>query len=609
MAQQSNNTVKNAANSTASNHDGFAAQILGMINLLWTSPERNKIIQLIFALIGVIAGTAYAQLQLNAWNKPFYNALANKNLTVFIQQLGVFALLASILLVLNVLQMRLNQTSKVVLRESLVDDLISDWLAPRRAFLLSYAGEIGANPDQRIHEDAKHLTELTTDLSIGLLQSTLLLSSFIGVLWSLSGHDVLELGGHVLFTQPPGYMVWYALLYAGVASYISWRVGRPLIDLNAERYAHEAEMRFALVHVNEEIDGVTLNGGEGDEQGRITTIFETVLEVSRRIVKAVTRLTWVTAGYGWFTIVAPILVAAPAYFQGSMSFGELMVVVGAFNQVQQSLRWFVDNFANIADWRATMLRVASFRSTMLKMDVLAQNENLIEFEDSSDASIKIDNLQIATATGSLKLSQPLIEMKPGERILITGENGEEKSLAFRVFGGLWPWGSGKITRPPSDAIMFLPMRPYIPPGTLRAAISYPHSHDVYDAPTIDKAFHDVGLDHLRPFIDTTDRWDRRLNYSEKQCLMFVRILLHRPKWVVSDGALVALIESNALIKSICEKELSDIGVIGVRDGDDKNLFYTQKFHLTLDHEGPSFDLAAACGSGQTDRQTSTSIST
>ncbi|MFM8647383.1 MAG: hypothetical protein ACKOB7_06355, partial [Methylocystis sp.] len=118
---------------------------------------------------------------------------------------------------------------------------------------------------------------------------------------------------------------------------------------------------------------------------------------------------------------------------------------------------------------------------------------------------------------------------------------------------------------------------------------------------------DVGLDHLRPFIDTPDRWDRRLNYSEKQCLMFVRILLHRPKWVVSDGALLALIESNALIKSICEKELSDIGVIGVRDGDDKNLFYTQKFHLTLDHEGPSFDLAAACGSGQTDRQISTSI--
>ena len=85
-------------------------------------------------------------------------------------------------------------------------------------------------------------------------------------------------------------------------------------------------------------------------------MFESVLDVSRRIVGAVTRLTWVTAGYGWFTIIAPILVAAPGYFAGTMTFGELMMVVGAFNQVQQSLRWFVDNFSNIADWRATLLQ-------------------------------------------------------------------------------------------------------------------------------------------------------------------------------------------------------------------------------------------------------------
>jgi len=598
MTHQSNQQIKHSAGTIGSVISGFLAQNGGLIKALLTSPQRKQLIQLALALVAVIAGTAYAQLQLNAWNKPFYNALANKNLTIFIQQLGVFVVLASILLVLNVLQMKLNQISKVILRKSLVDDLIADWLAPRRAFLLSYAGEIGANPDQRIHEDAKHLTELTIDLSIGLLQSTLLISSFIGVLWALSGHAVLQIGGQVLFTQPPGYMVWYALLYAGVASFISWRVGRPLINLNAERYAHEADMRFALVHVNEEIDGVTLNSGEADEQARITSIFEVVLEVSRRIVQAVTRLTWVTAGYGWFTIVAPILVAAPAYFQGSMSFGELMVIVGAFNQVQQSLRWFVDNFANIADWRATVLRVASFRKTLLKMDSLAQNENHIQFEDSSDPSIRIDNLQISTPTGTLKLNQTYIEMKPGERILITGENGEQRSLFFRVIGGLWPWGSGKIIRPNSDRIMFLPMRPYIAPGTLRAAINYPHSHEVYDTQTIDRCFQDVGLDHLRPFIDVTDRWDRRLNYTEKQSLIFIRVLLHRPQWIVSDGAIKALIESNALIKSIFEKELSTIGVIGVREADDTNHFFTQKFHLTLDHQGITFNLAEACSDGQ-----------
>ena len=86
-----------------------------------------------------------------------------------------------------------------------------------------------------------------------------------------------------------------------------------------------------------------------------------------------TGLTWVTAGYGWFTIAAPILVAAPAYFHSGMTFGELMMLVGAFNQVQQALRWFVDNFSSIADWRATLLRVASFRNTLSTMDELGRS--------------------------------------------------------------------------------------------------------------------------------------------------------------------------------------------------------------------------------------------
>ena len=211
----------------------------------------------------------------------------------------------------------LNQTSKVVLRQGLVNDLLDEWLAPQRAFRLSNSGAMGANPDQRLQADAQHLTDLTTDLGIGLLQSTLLLLSFIGVLWGLSRGMFLPIAGHNF--APPGYMVWCALLYAGAASFFSWRVGRPLIALDADHYAREAELRFGLVRVSEEIEGITVYGGEADERSRLDAIFETVLEVSRRIVGAVTRLTWVTAGYGWFTIVAPILVAAPGYFSSGMT--------------------------------------------------------------------------------------------------------------------------------------------------------------------------------------------------------------------------------------------------------------------------------------------------
>ena len=177
----------------------------------------------------------HMQVRLNAWNQPFYDALTHKDGPEFLRQLGIFAVLAAILLTLNVAQVWLNQTTRLTLRKSLVHDMLNQWLKPLRAFRLSNAGSIGANPDQRMSADAQHLADLVTDLLIGLLQSTLLLLSFIGVLWFLSQQMVLPWrGAHI---QVPGYLVWCALLYAAVASFLSWRIGRPLVALNAERYA------------------------------------------------------------------------------------------------------------------------------------------------------------------------------------------------------------------------------------------------------------------------------------------------------------------------------------------------------------------------------------
>ena len=203
----------------------------------------------------------------------------------------------------------------------------------------------------------------------------------------------------------PGYMVWCALLYAGTASWLSWRVGRPLIQLNSERYAREADLRFALVRLNEHSDSVALYGGEQDQKRRLTSELENVLRVMRRIVTANTRLTCITAGYGWFTIIAPIVVASPGYFSGDLSFGGLMMVVGAFIQVQQALRWFVDNFSTIADWRATLLRIASFRETVITMDKLGANENRIEFVESTGCTMSFENLEVATPKGCTTLSE------------------------------------------------------------------------------------------------------------------------------------------------------------------------------------------------------------
>ena len=564
----------------------FFSQLRGMIAALWMSHQRNMILFLSVALIAVVGATAYAQVRLNAWNEPFYDALAHKNFSAFVQQLIVFAELAGVLLALNVAQMWLNQKSKLVLRRGLVEDLLAEWLAPVRAFRLSHAGEIGANPDQRIQEDAKHLAELTTDLGIGLLQSTLLLLSFIGVLWVLSDKMVIAMAGFPFV--PQGYMVWCALIYAGVASLVSWRVGRPLIRLNAERYAREADFRFALVRTNEEVEGVTLYGGEGDEKARLEDVFKAVVAVSEQLVRSVTGLTWVTAGYGWFTIAAPILVASPAYFNSGMTFGELMMLVGAFNQVQQALRWFVDNFSSIADWRATLLRVASFRSTLPTMDVLGRGASQIELAETENGSIAMDDLAIAAPSGRVILGEFRAELKPGERILVLGDEAQE-ALLFRAVSGLWPWGSGRIARPPRHSVIFMPAPGYVPPGTLRSALSYPRTGEAFDSARVGKALAAVGLEHFESLLDKEERWERRLSDNEKQCLSVARVILQKPRWVVLNGAIASLdLETRRRIEAVFDRDLADVGVLNIGRDPNESGFFTRTLRLTLDPNGPSF---------------------
>jgi vitamin B12/bleomycin/antimicrobial peptide transport system ATP-binding/permease protein len=567
--------------------DSLFTEVARLIAAFWASRERNQLLLLAAGLVAVVAATAYMQIRLNAWNRPFYDALTHKDIAQVISQLRVFAELAVILLVLNVSQVWLNQTSRVVLRQGLVHDLLNEWLKPMRAFRLSNAGLIGQNPDQRMHADAQHLTDLMTDLGIGLLQSTLLLLSFIGVLWVSSQHMFLPLAGHRYYV--PGYMVWCALFYAGTASFLSWLVGHPLIALDAERYAREANLRFAMVRANEEIEGITIYGGEADEKTHLNRVFDSVLEVSRRIVGATTRLTWITAGYGWFTIVAPILVAAPAYLTGGMSFGELMLVVGAFNQVQTSLRWFVDNFSSIADWRATLLRVASFRGALVTMDNLGESTSRIDLEETDAPAMRFDDLQVAAPAGAIGLSERQVDLAPGERVLIAGDREVERTLLFRALIGLWPWGSGRIARPPRESVMFLPARAYIPPGTLRTALCYPCATHEFDDAASARALTAVGLERLQPLLDTTERWDERLNDDEKQSLAVARIMLQRPKWVVLNAAFEVFDPvSRRRIEALFAGELAQVGFINIAREPRDAGFFGRRLRLMTDPQGLTF---------------------
>ena len=584
-----------AAIRASAEEGGLLSEIHRMGSVIWRSRDRQRLLLLGGALILVIAATAYMQIRLNAWNRPFYDALTRKDLPAFLRQLLVFAELAAVLLLLNVGQMWLNQTTRLVLRRGLMHDVLDEWLKPLRAFRLSHAGAIGQNPDQRLQADLQHLTDLVTDLGIGLVSATLLLASFVSVLWVLSQQMTLPLAGAQVHV--PGYMVWCALLYASTASFLSWWVGRPLIGLNAERYAREAELRSALVRVDDEIEGITIYGAESAEKQELYRVFDVVLGVSRRIVTALTRLTWITAGYGWFTLVAPILVAAPSYLSGDMSFGELMMIVGAFNQVQASLRWFVDNFSSLADWRATRRRVATFHRATATMDSLGASASRIDIREAPRDSLLIDDLCLATPEGSVAPSERRVELKRGDRTLIAAERSAARALLLRALSGIWPWGSGRVLRPPPPSVMFIPARPYVPPVPLRAALTYPRPAGDFEEAALIEALTAVGLEHLRPLLDTSDRWERRLNDDEKQNLAFARVLLQRPPWLVVDGAFDRLdVSVRRRVETLLTGELAG-SLVNIGQDSSQEGFFTRKLHLVTDPHGATFNPAEDGASG------------
>jgi vitamin B12/bleomycin/antimicrobial peptide transport system ATP-binding/permease protein len=566
--------------------DGLRSQLTMMASAFMASPQRKMLFMLGAATVFVVGATAYGQIRLNAWNKPFYDALARKDLDEFLAQLVVFLVIAAGLLSLNVAQIWLNQMLKLKLREGLVGDLLNQWLEERRAFRLAGAGEIGVNPDQRVHEDARHLTELSTDLGIGLLQASLLLISFVGVLWVLSDTVVFSFRGERF--SIPGYMVWCALLYAATGSWLSWRVGRPLIRLNVERYAREADLRFALVRVNEHADGVALYGGEADEKEHLQQEFGGVLAVMRRLVTGLTRLTWITAGYGWLAIIAPILAASPGFFGGDLTLGGLMVAAGAFTQVQQSLRWFVDNFNTIADWLATLRRVASFRRALVDMDGRDDAGGRIDYVRTNEDKIVFDDLTIVSPTGSGALDQAHVEVSRGDHLLIEGAPGVSVTTAFRAIAGLWLRGSGRIAIPATEEFMFMPQRPYMPPGPLRKTLAYPSAGTPFADQDLIAACARVDLSRLSSELDRDANWDSELTSEESQRLAFARLLLHKPRWICIDDALDSLDEADRkTILTIFEKELVEAGVISLGRRDLSEGFSTRVVHLVKAPEKPS----------------------
>jgi putative ATP-binding cassette transporter len=578
------------ASSAADLHEAARAGVVSQARMIYraifASPVGRRLIVLLIVLVVLILVTSLGQIILNRWNQPFYDAITRRDLNDFLFQLGVYFVIVGSLLVLDVSQRWVNETIKFRLRDGLTRDLVQLWMAPRRAFWLAASGDpMSVNPDQRMSEDAQKLCEISTDLSVGLFRSSVLLVSFSGVLWTISDDFTFRVRGADYAV--PGFMLWAALSYAVVGSILSYFVGRSLIRRNAERYAREADLRFALVRINEHVDGIALLGGEADERRRVEMHLGNVMIAMRRLVRGLTNLTWVTAGFGWVTGIAPILISAPLYFSGKTTFGGMMMAAAAFSQAQSSLRWFVDNFGAIADWRATLLRVANFRAALIATESEHDGGSRIEYAEGPPGAMAFEELQVDSPVGRERFQERHVVIRAGEHVLICGAPGEGKTPLFRALSGFWPWGSGRIVRPRGESVMFVPRgTPYLPRGTLREALAYPLVTDRFADRAYVQALERTHLERYVTSLDANQRWDRELSEDEQMALALARVVLHIPHWVVFDDTFSSM--EDETLEWVIDMFMHDVTrttIIHIGRSTQMHLpLFTQVLHLTR-HQG------------------------
>jgi putative ATP-binding cassette transporter len=552
----------------------------GITRIWLTAPDRGNARWLIAGLLLLTLLQVGIQIRFNIWNRDFFNALENRDGAAFRQQIFFFLGLAAVSMGVAVNQLYMKQLIQLRWRQWLTTHLLQAWLREGRHYQLEMAQSEADNPDQRIAEDVRVATDLAVDFATGLLSSLLMLAAFIGILWTLSGALHLTLMGREL--DIPGYMVWAALSYALLGTFLTWIVGRPLVRLNVARTTAEADFRFGLNRARESGEGIALIGGEADERRGLGRLFGSVAHAVRGLMRSQRNLMWLTSAYGTLAMIFPTIVASPAYFAGVITLGGLMQIGAAFGQVQNSLNWFVDNFGRIAEWRSAVSRIVVFRDMIEELDTLVADpeQPTITIAEGAEDLLAFRSLEVAFANGTTVIADASAEIRAGERVLIQGESGTGKSSLFRAIGGLWPWGAGQIEIPPRGSMMFMPQRPYLPLGTLSAALCYPAGPDGFMPEEQAQALKRVGLELLAAQLGEEERWDRVLSLGEQQRLAFARLLLHKPRWIFMDEATAALDEANqdAMMQLVLD-ELPEAALVSIGHRPGLAAFHTRTLTL------------------------------
>lgn len=525
----------------------------------WQSEEKKKAFFLLGCIIALTLGVVYMLVLLNQWNNSFYSALQNYDAKKIFDELIHFSWLAAIYILLAVYSYYLQQTLILNWRRWLTTRFIDIWLQNKTYYNLQMFGKDTDNPDQRISEDVRQFVEMTLSFGIGILKAFCTFASFVVILYNLSGSLSFTFMGKTWTIN--GYMLWASLIYSVIGTYITHLVGRKLVKINFIQQKYEADFRFSMIRLRESAESVAFYRGEAQEGSVFKQRFKMLLDNFWKLVNKQKQLVFLNSGYSQIAIIFPFVVAMNRYLTKEVTLGGLMQVASAFGRVQDSLSYFVDMYSSIAQWQAVVMRLTYFGRHMHEVSQQAERFHVERFA-AADV-VEVNNMQINLPDGKPLLDNLSFTLHPGHNVLIKGVSGSGKSTLLRAISGIWPFVDGKIFLPERDKLMFIPQKPYLPLGTLRAALNYPGNKPIDDTELI-YLMDLCQIGYLKDKLDLEADWSHVLSVGEQQRLAFVRAHIQQPQWLFLDEATSALDEdTEATMYSLLQERLQQTTIVSV----------------------------------------------
>ena len=532
----------------------------------WSGAHGRLQWLMLAVLIGFTLFSITISVWIAAWDKRFYDALAAFDgasmPTLIVEYLGYMAMIIGCIVCGDWLQKRLIFRW----RTHLTEQFQKNWLEGHKHYRLRLTGEPD-NPDQRIAEDIYLLADKSISLFRSFINNIAKFSAFVAVLWTLSGVQTFNIGGHNITIH--GYLVWVALIYSIFSTVIAHLVGRKLKNLNIDRQHREADYRAALLRVRDHAEQIAFyNGGEA-ETGRLKQRYLRIRDNWRRLTNCEFRQETFWATYVRISIFIPILATLPMYLAKTMTFGDMMQTRTSFARVQDSFGWFTDAYRRLIEWAAVIERLSGFQTALEQAEQKSPSLQSHQTDlPHHSGKVVLQNLTVHTQTGSPLLTDIHLQARSPEWVLLEGRSGIGKSTLLRVLAGLWPYYHGSFSLEGNR--LFFPQRPYLPADTLRQTVSYPYAA-CQDDHLIQTVLEQVGLSSptgrlhtLMTDLDTSYEWHGILSGGEQQRLSLARALLHKPQILFLDEATNHLDDESALmLMQTLKQHLPDTLVIGI----------------------------------------------